>query len=81
MVDGVLDDHIETWYLTADSPPPVDPVGLRNVVDLGLSQQWLLPPDRAASDALMTVLSPSERAGRRTEPLADVLANLNENVS
>jgi hypothetical protein len=29
----------------------------------------------------MTVLSPGERVGRRTEPLADVLANLKENVS
>jgi len=81
MVDGVLDDHIETWYLTADSPPPVDPVGLRDVVDLGLSQQWLSPPDRAASDQLMAVLSPGERVGRRTELLADVLANQKENVS
>jgi Acetoacetate decarboxylase (ADC) len=81
VVDGVLDDHIETWYLTADSPPPVAPVGLRDVIDLSLSQKWLSPPDRESSDLLMAALSPSERVGRRSEPLRDVLAKLKENVS
>jgi Acetoacetate decarboxylase (ADC) len=80
MVDGVLDDHIETWYLTADSPPPVAEVGLRDVVDLNLSQQWLSPPDRGSSDLLMAALSPSERVGHRSEPLDDVLTNLRESV-
>jgi Acetoacetate decarboxylase (ADC) len=81
VVDGVLDDHIETWYLTADTPPPIAPVGLRDVIDLSLSQKWLSPPDRESSDLLMTALSPSERVGLRSEPLSDVLSKLKENVS
>jgi Acetoacetate decarboxylase (ADC) len=81
MVDGVLDDHIETWYLTADSPPPVAEVGLRDVVDLSLSQQWLAPPDRGSSELLMAALSPSERVGQRSESLEDLLAKLGETVS
>jgi hypothetical protein len=80
MVDGVLDDHIETWYLTADSPPPVAEVGLRDVIDLNLSQQWLAPPDRGSSDLLMTALSPSERVGHRSEPIEELLAKLREKV-
>jgi hypothetical protein len=80
VVDGVLDDHIETWYLTEDSPPPVPPVGLRDVVDLNLSQQWLAAPDRGTSDLLMAALSPSEQVGQRSRPLADVLADLTETV-
>ncbi len=80
MVDGVLDDHVETWYLTADSPPPPPGVGLRDVIDLSLSQQWLSPPDRGTSDVLMTILSPSEGVGRRSEPLADLLTDRIERV-
>jgi Acetoacetate decarboxylase (ADC) len=80
VVDGVLDDHIETWYLTSDSPPPVAPTGLRDVVDLTLSQQWLAPPDRGSSDLLMAALSAGERVGQRSRPLADVLADLRETV-
>jgi hypothetical protein len=81
VVDGVLDDHIETWYLTADSPPPAPAVGLRDVVDLGLSQTWLSPPDRGTSDLLMVALSPSERVGERSKPLAELVASRNESVS
>jgi hypothetical protein len=61
---GVLDDHAETWFLTSDAPPGGAPVGLRDVVDLGTSQQWLAPPDRAASDRLLERLGPDERVGR-----------------
>jgi hypothetical protein len=62
---GVLDDHVETWFLT--SPEPVGPpaVGLRDVVDLGLSQDWLAPPDRARSDRLLEDLTLPARAARR----------------
>lgn len=61
---GVLDDHAESWFLTSDSPPGAAAVGLRDVVDLGTSQEWLAPPDRAASDRLLERLSPDERVGR-----------------
>jgi Acetoacetate decarboxylase (ADC) len=80
-VDGVLDDHIETWYLTAGAAPATAEVGLRDVVDLSLSEQWLPPPDRGTSDVLMAALSPSERVGPRSKPLADLLLSLRANVS
>ena len=54
--------------------------GLRDVVDLTLSQQWLAPPDRGSSDLLMAALSAAERVGQRSRPLADVLADLRETV-
>jgi hypothetical protein len=58
---GALDDHVETWFLT--SAEPVDPpaVGLPDVVGLGLSQDWLAPPDRAWSDRLLAGLAPPAR--------------------
>jgi hypothetical protein len=69
-IDGVLDDHIETWYLTADEPPEPPPVGMASVVDLSLSQQWLSPPDRDHSDRLFELLTPGEAVGRRSQPLS-----------
>lgn len=81
VVNGVLDDHIETWYLTDDRPPPAPSVGLPDVVDLTLSQEWLAPPDRASSDLLMSALSPAERVGRRSEPLGERLAKLKAHAS
>lgn len=57
---GVLDDHVETWFLTAEAPPPPPPVGLRDVVGLGLGQEWLEPPDRDRSDRLIEQLSPRQ---------------------
>ena len=73
-IDGVLDDHIEQWYLTADSPPEQAAFGLKDAVDLTLSQEWLDPPDRATSDRLMDALSPAERVGHRSVPLNQWLA-------
>ena len=46
MMDGVLDDHVESWYLTGAQPPPAAEVGLADVVDLTLSEEWLEPPAR-----------------------------------
>lgn len=43
---GVLDDHVEAWFLTADEPPLTQREGLESVVDLGLGRQWLPPPRR-----------------------------------
>ena len=54
---GVLDDHVEGWFLTAERPPLVRPEGLESVVGLGLGRQWLPPPrrdgapDRAGAEA------------------------------
>lgn len=50
---GVLDDHVESWFLTFDDAPAPPRVGMRDVVDLGLSQEWLAPPDREYSDRLL----------------------------
>ena len=41
---GVLDDHFEGWFLSYEQPPATEPEGLKSVVDLGLSQEWLDPP-------------------------------------
>ena len=67
-LDGVLDDHIETWYLTADAPlgPPVE--GMRDVVDLGLSEEWLAPPDRRRSDELFERFTADQCVGREARP-------------
>jgi hypothetical protein len=46
--NGVLDDHFECWFLTYDTPP-AEPDGesLDSVIDMGMSQEWPPPPDRA----------------------------------
>lgn len=44
-VDGVLDDYFETWFLAGDIPPELSREGMSSVVGLGLSQEWLAPPD------------------------------------
>jgi len=41
---GVLDDHLECWFLTYDKPPAAPSPGMETVVNLGLSQEWLSPP-------------------------------------
>lgn len=42
--NGVLDDHVEAWFLNFPEPPAVRPEGLESVIDLGLSEEWLAPP-------------------------------------
>jgi hypothetical protein len=64
-MSGVLDDHVETWFLTADHPPGPPAPGLADVVHLGLSQEWPAPPDRDHSDRLLRDLTPRERVGSR----------------
>jgi hypothetical protein len=58
-MDGVLDDHIESWYLTATDPPEPPEIGLPSVADLTLSESWLQPPDRDA-----VVVTEPEGGGR-----------------
>lgn len=43
---GVLDDHVESWFLSYEQPPETAPPGLETVAGLGLSQEWLEPPTR-----------------------------------
>jgi hypothetical protein len=48
---GILDDHMESWFLTYDKPPREAPEGLESVVDLGLGREWLEPPNDPAAGA------------------------------
>ena len=48
--EGVLDDHIDSWFLSFREPPSVVPEGLESVVGLGQGQQWLQPPRDPALD-------------------------------
>jgi hypothetical protein len=43
--EGILDDHMESWFLTFKTPPTQAPEGLESVVDLGLGREWLAPPN------------------------------------
>jgi Acetoacetate decarboxylase (ADC) len=45
---GILDDHVESWFLSYEQPPSVAPEGMESVIDLGQSQTWLSPPDDPA---------------------------------
>jgi Acetoacetate decarboxylase (ADC) len=46
-IRGVLDDHFECWFITRDTPlsAPISE-GLESTYPLGLSQEWLAPPNR-----------------------------------
>jgi hypothetical protein len=44
---GTLDDHVESWFLSYEQPPPVQPEGLESVAELGLSEEWLKSPSDA----------------------------------
>jgi hypothetical protein len=46
---GILDDHMESWFLTFATPPTQAPEGLESVVDLGLGREWLTPPNDPAA--------------------------------
>jgi hypothetical protein len=43
---GVLDDHVEGWFLAYDEPPQATPEGLESVIDLGQGQEWLPAPGK-----------------------------------
>jgi hypothetical protein len=49
-VRGILDDHVESWFLNYEQPPQERPEGMESVVGLGLSQEWLSPPKRSESE-------------------------------
>jgi hypothetical protein len=42
--EGILDDHIDSWFLSFQAPPSVVPEGLESVADLCQSQEWLESP-------------------------------------
>jgi hypothetical protein len=43
---GVLDDHLEAWFVTWPEKPTEHPEGLESVVNLGYSEDWPPPPRR-----------------------------------
>jgi hypothetical protein len=44
-IHGVLDDHLECWFVTyKDKPQRVTPEGFESVIDLQQSEEWLSPP-------------------------------------
>lgn len=45
--NGLLDDYFESWFLSFPKAPDHAPEGLESVVNLGLGQDWLAPPDRS----------------------------------
>lgn len=44
---GILDDHIESWFVSSEGEPPAME-GMESVVGLGQGQEWLPPPDDQA---------------------------------
>jgi hypothetical protein len=46
--DGVLDDHIDSWFLSYPQAPTGNPEGLESIVKLGLGREWLPPPGAGA---------------------------------
>ncbi|MBD2523654.1 acetoacetate decarboxylase family protein [Nostoc sp. FACHB-133] len=49
-ITGMLDDHLESWFLGYDIPPTQQPEGLESVVNLGLGQEWLPAPKALPKD-------------------------------
>lgn len=43
-IHGVLDDHLQSWFLSFATPPSDTGEGMESVVDMGLGQEWLEPP-------------------------------------
>jgi len=51
-VTGILDDHVDSWFLSYENPPQEAPEGMESVVDLGLGQEWLAPPAASISQSV-----------------------------
>lgn len=68
---GVLDDHIDSWYLTSDTPPDIATDTMHDVIDLTTSEAWLTPPNRDLSDTMIASLSPDQWVGRAARPASN----------
>ena len=60
---GVLDDHLESWFLSYAEPPTHASEGMQSVVDLGLGETWLPPPGSPEAAAAARDASPRPSAG------------------
>jgi hypothetical protein len=66
---GVLDDHVEGWFLGFGDPPQTQPEGLASVAGLGLSQAWLPPPAcDGRQDGRSRPLEPGDQADGAGQP-------------
>lgn len=63
---GVLDDAIQSWFLTYDRPPMNQPEGLDSVIDLQQGQEWLSAPSFADVEAYRVGKINPERANAPT---------------
>jgi hypothetical protein len=62
---GILDDHVESWFLSYSEPPTSPPEGMESVVNLGQSQTWLPPPkDPALAETGAIIATPDPGPGR-----------------
>jgi len=43
---GVLDDYMESWFVTEPAKPEVQVEGMESVINLGFSEEWPAPPRR-----------------------------------
>src|SRR3989442_2395170 len=43
-VTGILDDHVDSWFLSYENPPQEAPDGIESIVDLSLSQERVTAP-------------------------------------
>jgi hypothetical protein len=46
---GVLDDHVEAWFIAYEDPPDSPPEGLEQLEGVGLGRDWLPPPVAAVT--------------------------------
>ncbi len=49
--NGVLDDYFESWFVSFPQVPQFRPEGLESTTNLGHSESWLAPPNRARVDS------------------------------
>ena len=77
-IDGVLDDHVETWFLTGDEPPGPAAEGLDDVVDLGLESGVAAAARPRRVGPLLRDLTAEQAVGRTARPELDVLAKAGE---
>lgn len=62
---GTLDDHVESWFLSSESPDQNPGEGLESVYHLGQDKDWLPPPSADAGEPLNVGSAAPARTVRR----------------
>jgi len=65
---GILDDHVESWFLSYDEPPATPPEGMESVVNLDHGQTWLAPPDDPALSEAGAIIATQDPGPGRVNP-------------